>query len=252
MSKHEAMMDGDRPVWYGELSHPPFRTFRDEELNAVMERVRSGKSARNALRIKWGIAALCFVVLLAGVAVLDRTSSLHLFTKSSSPATQSGKWSTYAEMESTFSFPSDWEVVRTSNDRLEFISDRGSVGSLTVIQYGLAYSRTFESHYPPNSKIIETVPDQAKSEQERKDHNIGLIGPQATHMRFQLYTTEGEPGFIEDHYYFMQALVTYDFAFRSDWVDQQTADVIAESFVYTGKLPSNPCESKNVTCDYDK
>ncbi len=187
MSKHNSWMDEDRPAWYGELSHPPFRTFGDLEMNEVLSGLSVAKGKRGNTRARTrGIVAVLYERTISG-----------------------------------------------------WISNRiGSVGSMTVIQYGLVYSRLFDS-YPPNSKLIDIDSGQILNEQIN-------ISPDK-HMRFQLYTTEGEPGIIEDHYYFMQALVTYDFAFRSDRVDERTADQITGSFVYYGK-PSNPCGEAAI-CD---
>jgi hypothetical protein len=241
----------DQPDWYEDLSRPPFRTFGNDQANLVLTKVREQDrfGRKSSLQKRWRMVT--FGILIAIIGGVAWVASDNLRSEGRAPSanvTTDGKWQTYSAMDASFEIPAGWEVVRTNETRLDFISDRGGLGSMTVLPYGLVFSRSFEGYYPPNSKLVDEEPEQTSATKGSPTDSPVLIGPPAKHMRFQLYTTEGEPWIIEDHYYFMQAVVTYDFAFRSDWIDQSTLQRIAQSFLFTGKLPDKPC-GRTAICD---
>jgi hypothetical protein len=219
MTKLGAEMERERPKWYEELSRPPFRTFQEKGIAAIMANTRRNARPDRSLWIKRVITISClFLALAASIVWLYPLLGPSEPRSAASPMSLSGTWQTYQGKEYSFLLPTEWETAPGEDGRLAFIHQGRTIGNMAIHQYGLIYSRSMDYIYPANAKVVS---------QSVAGENSQL--PIYYYFQFEIAENNGRTR-LEDHYYVMQASITYDFYFPSKTVDKSVSEKIVQSF----------------------
>ncbi|WP_239615171.1 hypothetical protein [Cohnella mopanensis] len=220
MTKLGAAIERERPDWYGELSRPPFRTFKEGGIDAMIlatARRNDYRKQESWIKRKMTIASL-ILVLAASILLLYPLLQLIVPHPAGSPSQLSESWQTYQGEDYSFLLPNEWESFPGKDGSLVFTHHGQKTGNMAIQQYGFVYSSLMDRIYPDNATIV------SKS-------IIGNNAQLPAYYYFRFEITEANGGTrLEDHYYIMQASITYDFYFPSLSVDKNISEKIVKSF----------------------